>query len=163
MSVFFYLRELWKVYMITYYICCWSLFWAMESKHCKTDWSGVCKGSTLKNKSQLVTFHENILVSLWTFRWSSYMIKARIICSNDLLLLILKIWELFCDIYISERERERERDGREREREREMGERERERDSCLKIAMFYCWKHTVTVNSFKEKHLNLPWFCVWLC
>ena len=51
------------------HICCWRLFWRMESKHCNTDERNVwhTRRTILKNKPNLVKFQENILVSLWTF------------------------------------------------------------------------------------------------
>ena len=42
----------------------------MGSKHCITNGKSVqtVKGIMLKNKPHLVTFHESILVSFWTFQ-----------------------------------------------------------------------------------------------
>ena len=56
--------------------CWWWLFWPMKSKHCSTNrknlWPiGRCvwaaRGTRLKNKPHLVTFHDSILVNLLTF------------------------------------------------------------------------------------------------
>ena len=46
-----------------------NIFWPMRSKHGNTDGRRVrtAKGTMFKNKPHLVTFHESILVSLWTF------------------------------------------------------------------------------------------------
>ena len=53
---------------IWWYICCWWLLWPMQSKHCNTNGRSVWTTRTmLKNKLHLVTFHERILVSIWTF------------------------------------------------------------------------------------------------
>ena len=50
-------------------------FLPIGSKSCNTNgrstWNK--RGIILKNKPHLVTFHKNILVSLWTFRQHSYM------------------------------------------------------------------------------------------
>ena len=45
-------------------------FLTMGSKYYNTDDRSVwnTRGTTLKNKPHLITFHESILVSLWTFQ-----------------------------------------------------------------------------------------------
>ena len=50
------------------HICFWWLFWLMGSKPCNTDGRSVwiTRGAVSKNRYHLVTFHEGILVSLWT-------------------------------------------------------------------------------------------------
>ena len=48
------------------HICCWWLIWLMEFKHCNINGRNVltAKGTMLKNKPHLVSFHSSILVSL---------------------------------------------------------------------------------------------------
>ena len=54
----------WKVHLLSsFLLLMWWLIWPMKSKHCNTDGR-----SMLKNKPHLITFHENILVSLWTMK-----------------------------------------------------------------------------------------------
>ena len=57
------------------HLCCWWVFWQLGSKHGNTGgrsmWTEV--GTMLKNKPYLVIFHESILVSLGTFRPTSYI------------------------------------------------------------------------------------------
>ena len=59
----------WKVHMMTSYLQLMT-FLTIGSKYCntigKSEW--VTRGSVLKNRPHLVTFHEGILVSLWTFQ-----------------------------------------------------------------------------------------------
>ena len=51
------------------HICCWC-FCLIEPKHCTTERRSVwtAMGTKVQNKFHLVTFHESILVSLWTFQ-----------------------------------------------------------------------------------------------
>ena len=58
----------WKVHMMMSYLQL-MLFLSTGSKNCNIDGKCVCtaKGTRLKNKPHLVTFHVNILIRLWTF------------------------------------------------------------------------------------------------
>ena len=57
------------VHMLTSYLLL--IFWLMRFKYCNTGrsiWIASAVTQMLKNKPHLITFHENILFSLWTFQ-----------------------------------------------------------------------------------------------
>ena len=64
-----YMRVSWKVHVMTSYLLLMT-FLTNKIQVLQHQWKKYvdCKGVYVQNKSHLVTFHENILVSLWTFQ-----------------------------------------------------------------------------------------------